>query len=125
MLDDLEIPPEFFEFGGQMVGFALMGISVILFTQGYRRLFFLVGGVGALVGYVIGGLVAPFAPTFVGPRRLITGCAILCFVLAFQISKTMIRLMGSVIVFLCVMMLLRVFATISVSYTHLTLPTKA
>ena len=114
MLDDLEIPPEFFELGGQVVGAILMVVSIILFVQGYRRLFILVGGVGALVGYVIGGLVAPFAASYLGfePKWVITGCAVLSFLLAFQISKTMIRLMGSLIVFLCVMMLLRVFATI-------------
>ena len=79
MLDDLEIPPEFFEFGGQVVGAILMVVSIILFVQGYRRLFILVGGVGALVGYVIGGLVAPFVADFVEPRMLITGGACLLY----------------------------------------------
>ena len=112
MFGDIEIPPEVFEFGGKAAGAGLFLIAALLFIQGYRRLFFLVGGVGALIGYVIGGLVAPFAVDYVEPRMLITGCAVLFFLLAFQISKTMVRIMGSMIVFLAMMMLLRVFAAI-------------
>ena len=112
MFGDIEIPPEVFEFGGKAAGAGLFLIAALLFIQGYRRLFFLVGGVGALIGYVIGGLVAPFAVDYVEPRMLITGCAVLFFLLAFQISKTMVRIMGSMIVFLAMMMVLRVFAAI-------------
>ena len=48
MFGDIEIPPEVFEFGGKAAGAGLFLIAALLFIQGYRRLFFLVGGVGAL-----------------------------------------------------------------------------
>jgi|GEM_PF-2173042 hypothetical protein len=112
MFGDLGLPPEVFDFGGKIAGVGLLLVALILFTQGYRRLFFLVGGVGGLIGYVVGGLVAPFASDYVGETELIIGATVLFFLLAFQISKTMIRLMGSMIVFLAMLMILRVVTTI-------------
>jgi hypothetical protein len=112
MFGDIDVPPEVFEFGGKAAGAGLLLIAVLLFIQGYRRLFFLVGGVGGLIGYVVSGLVAPFAIEYIDERELVLVCVGLFFFLAFQLSKTTIRIMGSMIVFLVIMMVLRVFAAI-------------
>ena len=112
MFGDIEIPPEVFEFGGKAAGVGLFLIAVLLFTQGYRRLFFLVGGVGGLIGYVVSGLLAPFVTEYIAERELVLLCVGLFFFLAFQLSKTTIRMMGSMIVFLAIMMIIRVFAAI-------------
>jgi hypothetical protein len=112
MFGDIEVPPEVFEFGGKVAGAGLLLIAILLFIQGYRRLFFLVGGVGGLIGYVVSGLVAPFAIEYIDERELVLVCVGLFFFLAFQLSKTTIRIMGSMIVFLVIMMVLRVFAAI-------------
>ncbi len=112
MLGDIEVPPELLEIGGKAVGAVLMVAAIILFAQGYRRLFILVGGVGALVGYVVGGLIAPLTSDYIDPHSLIRIVVVLSFFLAFQISKSMIRMMGSVIVFLAMMMILRVLGTV-------------
>ena len=112
MFGDIDVPPEVFEFGGKAAGVGLLLIAVLLFIQGYRRLFFLVGGVGGLIGYVVSGLVAPFAIEYIDERELVLVCVGLFFFLAFQLSKTTIRIMGSMIVFLVIMMVLRVFAAI-------------
>jgi hypothetical protein len=112
MFGDIEVPMEAFEFGGKAAGAGLMLIAVLLFIQGYRRLFFLVGGVGGLIGYVVSGLLVPFVGEYIDVRYFVPLCVGLCFILAFQLSKTTIRIMGSMIVFLAMIMVLRVFAAI-------------
>ena len=112
MFGDIEIPPEVFEIGGKAIGGGLLLVAVLLFIQGYRRLFFLIGGVGGLIGYVVSGLLAPFVSGYIDERELVLLCVGLFFFLAFHLSKTTIRMMGSMIVFLSMIMVLRVFAAI-------------